>query len=208
MSEPLWTDVVSAVGSAVTPLAVVAFGLVITRRQSRSELLQRTRLEYYTQLVPDLNWLMCYMTFIGTWRDDSPVDIVDLKRRLDSRFNVAAPLFSAEVTDAYRALMKLSFRTFGGWGEDAVIRTGAFRRRSSWRRKDIRWNPHWDKRFERSDETTISAEELTTYRGVYDDLLAALVKDLDITRARAKFTTSRVRLNASAPVRTDIAGAS
>jgi hypothetical protein len=119
MAEPNWADIVTAVSSAFVPIAVVAVGLVLGRRQTLNHELIKIRLDYYRSLAPNFNRLMCYMTFIGTWRDDSPEDIIALKRQLDSNFHCAAPLFSPAVNDAYDALMELTFSTFGLWGHDA-----------------------------------------------------------------------------------------
>lgn len=207
VGDPNWTDVVAAISGILTPALVAVFGVIIARRQSRSQLLQQARFDYYELLAPDLNRLMCYMTFIGTWRDDSPEEIVALKRRLDSSFHVGAPLFSKEVTSAYRNLMDLTFSTFGNWGQDAVIRSGAYRRRKAWRRADLPWDPQWQSMFKLRESETISADALTAYRRAYDGLLKCLVVDLSITRARKQYTTPDVSYNASAPRHEDITGA-
>jgi hypothetical protein len=98
-----WTDVTQAVGAVLIPVALAGVAFLVTRSQSRSDELLRLRVDYYRALAPDLNRLMCYMTFIGTWRDDSPADVIGLKRRLDRTFFCAAPLFSPGVLDAYIA---------------------------------------------------------------------------------------------------------
>ena len=207
MEAPQWTEVLSAIGGVLTPVAIVIFGAILTRRQSRNDLLLKARFDAYDSIVPDLNRLMCYMTFIGAWRELSPPEVVALKRRLDSQFFVVAPLFSPAVERAYAAMMKQSFATFGRWGQDALIRSSPYRRRSSWSRTDVTWDPSWDEMFELPDTATISGLSLSQYRRLYDELLTALVVDLDVTRARSEYTTSEVSMNASAPVRPDIEGA-
>jgi hypothetical protein len=204
---PEWTDVVQAIGAVLVPLSVAALVYVLTRSQSRSQELVRARLEYYKLLAPDLNHLMCYITFIGGWRDDSPEDIVALKRRLDANFYCAAPLFSASVLSAYTALMELSFSTFGSWGVDARIKSNAYRRRQSWRSVDGNgWQPQWDNYFTLQDTEIITAKSLVNYRKAYDALLATAVRDLDLTRTRAQYTTSLITLDAHAPIAEDITG--
>jgi len=198
MTDRDWLDAVSAIGAVLTPILIVVFGIFIASRQSRSEQLQKVRIEYYQQLAPDLNTLMCYMTFIGTWRDFTPVEIVLLKRRLDANFYCALPLFSKEVGGAYNALMDLSFKPFGLWGSDAMIRSNSYRRRTSWRRVDVSWDSSWDEMFELCEEG-VSAGALTTYRGAYDEVLARMVEDLNLEKARPDYTTARVSLNASTP---------
>ena len=96
---PDW-EVVSAVGALATPLVVLFLGFVLTRRQSRSQELLKARLDYYQSLMPMLNDLMCFMTFIGSWRDLPPPRVVQLKRELDREFHCAYPLFSDPVKPA------------------------------------------------------------------------------------------------------------
>jgi hypothetical protein len=199
VNEPSWTDVITAIGAVITPLIVVGAGLVIARRQSRNDELLKVRIDYYQKLVPDLNRLMCYITFIGPWRDISPLEIIQLKRRLDAEFYCAAPLFSVEVSVAYEALISLSFKTFGKWGEDAKILTSSFRRRQAWSRRGEPWRARWGALFAIETAERIPASTLGAYRRAYDDLLARLVGDLSISRTRTDYTTTRVSLNASAP---------
>jgi hypothetical protein len=205
MISVTWTDTLQAIGTALTPIVVAWLAFVLTRAQSRSSQLLSARLEFYKQLIPDLNKLMCYMTFIGTWRDQSPPEILQLKRRLDEHFFCAAPLFSPGVSTAYNELMELSFATFGAWGSDARIRTNAYRRRQAWR-ATAEWDLGWDVCFELGDRDTISGELLQRYRDCYDALVAGLVRDLDMSRARTRYTTDEVSLNAHAPHRDDVLG--
>lgn len=197
------TDWITAIGSAATPVVVAGFGYAISQRLTRSGELLKARLDYYKALAPDLNKLMTYMTFIGRWRDISPIEVVALKRDLDSTFFCAAPLFSKDVIEHYDAFMKLTFSTFNDWGEDAKIVSNAYRRRQSWRGD---WPAEWDAYFALADDTTISADDLSQYRKVYDALVAAMVKDLNVNRAREQYTTDQVSLNAHAPKRTDVTG--
>lgn len=205
VSDPNWTDTVTAISTATVPVIVVALGIYLGRGQSRNEELIRVRLEYYRQLAPGLNRLMCYLTFIGTWRDDSPSDIIKLKRSLDSIFFPAAPLFSPEVERAYKAFIESAFSTFGRWGHDARINSSAYRRRQSWQ-GDVPWLQNWDELFVLRDEEDISREALQRFQSLYDALLSALVADTNIARARPRYTTNRVALNASAGRLADIPG--
>ncbi len=207
MASVTWADGLQAVGAVLTPVVVAILAYVVVRAQSRSEGLLKIRTDYYRSIVPDLNRLMCYMTFIGTWRDQSPLDIIRLKRRLDEQFYCAAPLFSPEVLSAYEALMGMTFVPFGSWGEDARLKTNAYRRRTSWILEED-WNPRWDACFALTDDMSITASELKKYRETYDTLIAALVLDLNLNRTRARYTTDLVSLNAHAPRIQDIKGSS
>lgn len=205
MVDATWTEALSAIGSVATPLVVAGFGLALARRQSRNSELLKARVEYYKVLAPDLNLLMCYMTFIGSWRDISPVEIVALKRKLDQNFYCAAPLFSDPVRDAYIGLEGSCFSTFNNWGQDPLILSGAYRRRQAWTRKP-EWSDSWNAMFSKADDTSIPADKLQAIRRAHDELVAALVRDLDLTRARGQYTTNLVSLNAHAPQRQDIEG--
>lgn len=202
MTAPAWVDYAQGIGAVVTPLTVAALGYVFARRQSRSRELLSARLEDYRRLVPNLNALMCYMTFIGDWKSLDPPQAVALKRRLDADFFCAAPLFSEGVQDAYGRFMTCCCRTFNAWGSNAQLLTSAYRRRPA----IAGWQESWDACFAYDDERLIPASELTEIRSSYDALVAALVRDLDITRTRGKYTSDLVSLNAHAPRRTDIAG--
>lgn len=205
VSDPNWTDAVTALSAASVPILVVGLGVYLGRRQSRNDELVRVRLSYYQQLAPDLNRLMCYLTFIGTWRDDSPHDIIRLKRKLDSTYFPAAPLFSPAVESAYKLFMDAAFQTFGEWGQDARINSSAYRRRRSWIQKPG-WARKWDKFFALSDEDDISKEDLQRFQSLYDSLLSGLVADTSISRSRPRYTTNRVSLNASAGRLQDVRG--
>jgi hypothetical protein len=169
-----WTDVVGATGVAATPVVVAVLAFVFARSRSRSDELLKVRIDCYKVLAPDLNSLMCYMTFIGTWRDISPPDIIGLKRRLDRTFYCAAPLFSEEVLGAYDSLMKSTFETFNNWGDDAKIISNPYRRQQSWRGPSS-WPSDWNDLFTLPKDATIPAEALHHYRDVYDALIAAMV---------------------------------
>ncbi|MDO8383293.1 MAG: hypothetical protein Q7T17_09985 [Microbacterium sp.] len=199
--QPNWTEILTALGAVATPIAVIVFGAILTRRQSRNELLLKARIEYYRELAPDLNRLMTYMMFIGTWRDVSPPDVIALKRRLDAAFYVAAPLFSEVVVDRYQRYMSRCFKTFGLWGSDALIRSSAYRRRQSWQAPQP-WDTRWDRLFELRDGDPVERSTLEALKSAHDDLIAALVLDLNINRARSEYTSTRVVGNASGQVRT------
>lgn len=139
MSNVTWADIMTAADAALTPIVVVILGIAFARRQNRNDQLLQARIRHYEKIVPDLNTLMCYLTFIGTWKEQSPVDIVALKRRLDHNYYCAAPLFSDDVLNAYSRFEKSCFVPFGTWGEAAKIISSPYCRREFWNR-----NGGWD----------------------------------------------------------------
>ena len=44
---------------------------------------------------------MCYLTFVGRWKQLTPPDVIALKRDLDRFFYPVAPLFSTPTAAAY-----------------------------------------------------------------------------------------------------------
>jgi hypothetical protein len=199
-------DALAATGSLATPLVVLVLGYMLTRKQSRSEGLLNARFEYYERVAPQLNTLMCYMTFIGDWSRYSPDDIIELKRRLDRQFYCALPLFSPPVGEAYRSFMNSCFQTFNAWGKEPLIVSSAYRRREVWN-ASARWEDHWGGMFLKADDETITSEELMSFRKKHDAIIAAIVRDLDMTRARSEYTSGSVVLTAHAPAQEDIEGA-
>jgi hypothetical protein len=69
------------------------------------------------------------------------------------------------------------------------------------------WRTDWARYFVLDDNDNISGTSLAEYRKVYDKLVASLVRDIDLTRARSQYTTDLVSLNAHAPKTQDIPGA-
>jgi hypothetical protein len=198
-------EALAAIGALATPLVVLVLGYMFTKKQSRSEGLLNARFEYYERLAPQLNTLMCYMTFIGDWSRHSPEEVVALKRSLDRQFYCALPLFSPPVGEAYRSFMNSCFQTFNAWGKEPLILSSAYRRREVWNGPDG-WAGHWDGMFQKADHDVITSEELMSVRQKHDAVIAAIVRDLDLTRARSQYTSGAVVLAAHAPPQEDIGG--
>ena len=86
-------------------MAVVGYKLNQRLRQYeagqwRNQQLIKARLQYFGQLAPMLN-VMCYLTFVGRWKELTPPDVIALKRDLDRLFYPVAPLFSTPTAAAY-----------------------------------------------------------------------------------------------------------
>ncbi len=140
-------EVAKLLVSSLTPILVIAIGLGINRSLKRLEQIQwknqkviEKRLSVFEELAPYLNDLLCYFTFVGCWKDLTPVEVVKLKRRIDRTVHVNAPLFSTEFLDRYYDFINLCYGTYSGWGQDAKLRTLADRRRES---AGTTWNEKW-----------------------------------------------------------------
>lgn len=176
----LWNslEVVKLVSSWLTPVAVVVVGLWVNRIAKRLEANQwanqkiiEKRLAIYDELAPSFNDLLCYFTYIGNWKEQSPPDVVALKRRLDRRVHVVAPLFSPHFINAYYNFINLCFETFTSFGADAKLRTSPEPRRQVFTSD---WQESWDHIF----STEIS--EPGKVRDAYRSFMAVFSRELGV----------------------------
>jgi len=161
---PVWNSLeVAKLGvSTLTSVVVVLIGLVISRRLKRLEYLQWTnqkvtekRIAVFDELAPQLNDLYCYFTFLGGWKDLTPVEVVGRKRKMDRMVYVNAPLFSKEFVDRYEEFIGACYETYTGWGQDAKLRTLWERRKESasdWKKE---WEGYFSDPNDRSDPEVI-----------------------------------------------------
>ena len=173
-----WLEVAKLSASLLVPAALAALGIYIHRvtkqfehLQWRSQKLVEKRLGVYDDLAPQLNDLLCYFTYVGCWRDLDPPDVVALKRVVDKKVYLAAPLFSEEFFAACMAFQNLCFETYTGWGCDACLRTRFERRRDS-SRKD--WNPEWEGCF------SSEAAEPAAVRAAHQRVMEAFSEDIGV----------------------------
>ena len=144
-------EVAKLLAGLLTPAALAIFGLYIhriTRRfedlQWRSQKLIEARLKIYEDLAPQFNDLLCYFIYVGCWKGLDPPDVVAMKRDMDKKIHIAAPLFSESFFSACMKFQELCFETYTGWGRAARLRT-QFKRRQEARPSD--WNPEWNEYF-------------------------------------------------------------
>lgn len=126
-------------------------GNLLTRLAKRFENLQwqnqrliEKRIAVYDELASDLNDLLRYFTFVGCWKELKPPEVVALKRRIDKKVYLAAPLFSQEFFANCMNFLNLCYATFQGWGIDARLRTPIQRRKQA---AGQDWHADWDRYF-------------------------------------------------------------
>lgn len=151
--QSVWTslEVAKIIAQLLTPVAVAALGVYFTRVAKRFEHLQwrnqrliEKRIAIYDDIAPDLNDILCYFTFVGCWKDLTPPDVIKLKRSVDKRIYLAAPLFSPSFYKVCMAFMSLCYATFQGWGQDAKLKSPHERRREA---AGSSWQPSWENLF-------------------------------------------------------------
>lgn len=152
-------EVIKLVISGLTPIIIAFIGLYLNRilkkfehRQWRNQKLIEKRLLIYEELAPLLNDLLCYFTYIGSWKESTPDEIVQKKRIIDKKVYIAAPLFTNYFFIEIQAFIKLCYKTYQGWGQNAKLLTDNSRRKEVFGKK---WDKNWDTLFiENSNEIT------------------------------------------------------
>jgi hypothetical protein len=154
--------------SALTPIALAILGFYIQRvtkrlenRQWTNQKLIEKRLVIYDQIAPLMNDLLCYFTYVGCWKEMDPPAVVKMKRELDKRVYLAAPLFPEAFVSAYDAFAKACFSAYGQWGTDATLRTAPQNREKY---HSTAWQPEWAKCF--SQDVTDPKEIQRVYQEV------------------------------------------
>jgi hypothetical protein len=172
-------EIVKLVVSILTPVLVLAIGLGINRSLKRLEHRQWTshkviekRLSIFDELAPSLNDLLCYFTFVGRWKDLTPVEVIKIKRRIDRIVHVNAWLFSSDFKNKYDIFIGYCYETYTGWGQDARLRTTSSRHRLS---VGEGWDPKWDDCFSKDVEA-----DPETVRSAYRALMTQFSLELGI----------------------------
>lgn len=171
-------EIAKLVASLLVPAALAFLGVYVHRvtkkfehLQWRSQKLTEKRLMVYDDMSPLFNDLLCYYTCVGGWRDIPPPKIVAMKRIVDKKIHLAAPLFSKEFFDACIEFQELCFETYNGWGQDSRLRTRFKRRKKAWQ---TQWEPEWDKCFSKK------VAEQSSVRKSYQRLMEAFSKDIGV----------------------------
>lgn len=195
IADVTWAAGLGAVGAIATPIVVTVFGFLISKRlkaieakQWRNQELISARLGYYREIEEPLNDIYCYFSYIGTWKDPTPPEIIETKRSLDRTFHTLSPFFSPAVVQAYNRFMQLCFQTHGGWGVDAKLKTSFKRRRQCFPNG---WLDEWDAMFIYSSDVPTPKDVIRGIKDAYNDTLAYLVSDIQITNARTDYSTVR-----------------
>jgi len=182
----MWTslEITRLVAQAATPIAVAVLGFYLTRLAKRFELTQwrnqrliDKRIAVYEDLAPDLNDLLCYFTYVGSWKELTPRDIVALKRRIDKKVYLAAPLFAAGFLKRNAAFLHLCYATNQGWGVDAKLKTGFAHRKNA---AGANWKPEWEACF---TALTDDAAEQRAIRDAYWAIMATFSDEIGIANA-------------------------
>ena len=160
LAESPWNslEVVKLLIGTLGPITVLVLGFAVNRRLQAFEHRQWTnqqvvqkRLEVFDTFAPMLNDLLCFMTYIGAWKELEPPEAVRLKRKLDRIAYVNAPLFPPEFLRYYNGFMETCYSTFAGWGKDAQLKTKTEKRIEA---RGDRWREEWQDCFAPPDQAS------------------------------------------------------
>jgi hypothetical protein len=175
-----WTslEIVKLAVAALTPVVVAVAAYWLNRRLksveaaqwSQQKIIER-RIQAYDELAPSLNKLFCFFAYVGSWKEMEPSEVIGLKRSLDQRAHISAPLFDRHFLPSYNALLERCFKTFGGWGADAKLRTLSDRRRDA---MGTKWSPAWDACFADRGAATPPSEVMSAYTQLMAYLAGAI----------------------------------
>src|SRR5215469_6073311 len=173
--------------AALTPLTVAGLGVLLARASRRLEQVQwanqtviTRRLEIFDKVAPKLNQLLCFATFVGGWKEITPLTAIGLKREIDERMYANRVLFSDELFEAYREFM---VAMYAATGADALLRAPID---SKWgdRRKMPWWEPAMEGLF-----STGKANTMDDIQAAYERLSDRLRADLYVTHEQTLLTS-------------------
>lgn len=176
-----WLEVAKLISALFTPIALAILGIYVHRItkkfehvQWRSQRLIEKRLQIFDDLAADLNDLLCYFTYVGSWRDFDPPSIVGMKRRIDKKIHLACPLFGREFFSSCQEFQSLCYETYNAWGEDAKLKTQSHHRRQA---RGKTWNDEWDSCFS-NDVPDVEEIQLA-----YTNVMMVLARDIGVNES-------------------------
>jgi tetratricopeptide (TPR) repeat protein len=188
-------EVTKLVIGAATPVLVAIVGYFVTRRLKTLESYQwgqqklvEKRVEIFDKISPLLNRLLCYFTFVGTWKEFTPPTIVKTKRDLDELIYSNAPLFGPQLVPRYEQFMDLCFHTYSGWTNEPKLITAKY-----WRKKAAgsSWQENWDSFF----EDPVDAEQAASaVRAGYAQFTAYIAEHLGVGLVNSQISPGEVPL--------------
>jgi hypothetical protein len=180
-----WSGVAVAtlIVSALTPLAVVAIGVLVARSARRVEALQQAnqtvvtrRVEVFGLVAGKLNQLLCFATFVGRWKEISATDALKLKRDVDELMYANRLLFSDALFAAYQKFMACLFAMYATVDGDALIKSPI-----SSPLGDRRRQPSWEHGMDASFVSVEGASTVAQAHEAYAGLTEAFRADLYVT---------------------------
>ncbi|MBC7919739.1 MAG: hypothetical protein H7Z75_01475 [Ferruginibacter sp.] len=187
MAQSTWTslEITKLVIGGLTPLILLFLGIWVNRIIKRIEAAQwanqkliEKRIAIYDELAPLVNDLYCYYLCVGNYKELTPAQIVDIKRKLDKKVYIYAALFSSEFIDSYNEFIHLCFQTYVGAGHNAKLRTAIKHPTGGDRTKvsSFPWQEEWNHIFSNGEDCC----PLTQTRISYENLMSRFSNELGV----------------------------
>lgn len=181
--EESWSglEITKLVLSSITPILIVLIGYLLNNTLHRFENAQwanrklvEHRLKLFDEIAPLLNDLFCFYTYVGNWKELSPPDIIECKRKLDKIVHINLALFSQDFHPKYKTFLNCCFKVFNEHGADAKLLTKFDKR------KDFveMWKDSWNSLF--LPESKVDRLTLTK---AYQDVMDEFSRQLGISKA-------------------------
>lgn len=149
-AQQVWNslEIAKIIIGALTPIVLAIAGWYINfhlrrldnLRWSNQKLVEKL-IVIYDEISPMLNDLYCFYLWRGHWKDISPEDVVNTKRKLDKSIHIYKAMLGEEFYALYRDYIKSLFVEFTGAGEDAKIKSAI---RSAEGDRRVHCNYQWD----------------------------------------------------------------
>ncbi|MGF2033731.1 MAG: hypothetical protein RMZ43_000110 [Nostoc sp. CmiVER01] len=150
-SLPNWTASLQVISSVLVPILVALIGYIINRslgilnnRLAVSRDLMERRFKDFDELTSGLNDLFCYCTYVGQWREITPIKALEIKRQLDKMVYQSLPIWGNNFLTAYRDFIKVCFSEYAGRATSAKLRADINIHKENW---GERWIDEWDQYF-------------------------------------------------------------
>lgn len=116
--------------SALIPLSVVFLGYLVGRyskrydeRMSLHGKIIEKRVELFEQISQPLNDIYIYIIRVGSWKEYTPDEIIQKKRKADTLMYSNRPYWTEMLFSTYESFMGAAFETYTGHACDAKIRS-------------------------------------------------------------------------------------
>lgn len=185
-------EIIKLIISCFTPIIVAILAYMFNKRMKDNDKKHWTnqkiiekRIVVYDIIVPKLNDLLCYYSYVGNWKELTPKEVIDTKRFLDKQVYIYAPLFTKEVLEKYSSFINLCFEKFTGWGNDAKIYS-MYKRRQDCQEN---WKEEWKNCFSekytnsRQGNDNMIRQDIEEIRTHYLELLEEIKKNLEIYKS-------------------------
>jgi hypothetical protein len=175
-------DIAKLVVAALIPVAIFSAGLIVARearkyeeRQWVARKLFEARLECWDKFGPPLLDLNNFFALIGRFREITPPEAFELRRKIDEVAYTNVHVLGAGFLERYNTFMHTCFVAHAGFGAHELLRTSLSLQRAE--RGPSDWDPIWDQFFAPEDMASTPAD----VGAAYSDLLNSFT-ELDLPR--------------------------